>query len=217
MFQWKYVSQHTREFISAENTHKYNNKDLSHPQWLTWYACKYKVHKLHQDVPLVEDEDVPQVEFMYLVFTRIPGESYCRQLRSLLLYLCYTFWALINSLVSWFCTSALGLVLFQIFHFTYWPDFNILTTAHNWKRKREHIWPTHTDRERCTKVYIWIMKAWSNCTSEQHILSDELDLGCVCFFFHVQTASKGILYPWVVKAHIIFQKIIIILLSRKAY
>ena len=44
----------------------------------------------------------------------MPGESYRRRLRSLLLYLCYVFRALINSLVCWFCTSALGLVLFQI-------------------------------------------------------------------------------------------------------
>ena len=44
-------------------------------------------------------EDVPLVEFMYLVFTRMPSESYRRQLRSLLLYLCYVFGALINSLV----------------------------------------------------------------------------------------------------------------------
>ena len=28
-------------------------------------------------------EDVPLVEFMYLVFTRMPGESYSRRLRSL--------------------------------------------------------------------------------------------------------------------------------------
>ena len=28
-------------------------------------------------------EDVPLVEFMYLVFTHMPGESYCRRLRSL--------------------------------------------------------------------------------------------------------------------------------------
>ena len=35
-----------------------------------------------------ENEDVPLVEVMYLVFTRMPGESYCRRLRSLLLYLC---------------------------------------------------------------------------------------------------------------------------------
>ena len=30
-------------------------------------------------------EDVPVVEFMYLVFTRMPGESYRMRLRSLLL------------------------------------------------------------------------------------------------------------------------------------
>ena len=34
-------------------------------------------------------KDVPLVEFMYLVFTRMPGESYRRLLRSLLLYSCY--------------------------------------------------------------------------------------------------------------------------------
>ena len=39
---------------------------------------------------------------MYLVFTRMPGESYRRRLMSLLVYLCYVFWALINSLVCWF-------------------------------------------------------------------------------------------------------------------
>ena len=33
-------------------------------------------------------EDVPLVEFMYLVFTRMPGESYRRGRGSLLLYLC---------------------------------------------------------------------------------------------------------------------------------
>ena len=52
---------------------------------------------------VANDEDVPQVEFMYFVFTRMPGESYRRRLRSLLLYLCYVFRALINSLVCWFC------------------------------------------------------------------------------------------------------------------
>ena len=31
------------------------------------------------------NEDVPLVEFMYLVFARMPGESYCRRFRSLLL------------------------------------------------------------------------------------------------------------------------------------
>ena len=52
------------------------------------------------------------VEFKYLVFTRMPGESYRRRLRSsslllilFLLYLCDVFRALINSLV---CTSPTG-------------------------------------------------------------------------------------------------------------
>ena len=44
-------------------------------------------------------EDVPLVEFMYLVFTRMPGKSYCRRLRFLLSCLCDVFRALINSLV----------------------------------------------------------------------------------------------------------------------
>ena len=44
-------------------------------------------------------EDVPVVELMYLVFTRMPGESYRRPLGSFLLCLCDVFRALINSLV----------------------------------------------------------------------------------------------------------------------
>ena len=39
------------------------------------------------------------VEFTSLVFTRMPGESYCRQLRSLWLYLGNAFGVLINSLL----------------------------------------------------------------------------------------------------------------------
>ena len=39
------------------------------------------------------------VEVVYFVFTRMPSESYCRSIRSLLSYLCYVFRALINSLV----------------------------------------------------------------------------------------------------------------------
>ena len=35
---------------------------------------------------------------MYLVIIRMPGESYCRRLSSLLLYLCYVFRVLITSL-----------------------------------------------------------------------------------------------------------------------
>ena len=36
---------------------------------------------------------------MYLVFTRMPGESYRRRMKSVLLCLCYVFRALINTLV----------------------------------------------------------------------------------------------------------------------
>ena len=49
--------------------------------------------------------DVPLVEFKYLVFTLMPGASCRRRLRSLLLYLCYVFRVLINSLVCWFWVS----------------------------------------------------------------------------------------------------------------
>ena len=59
-------------------------------------------------------EDTPLVEFIYLVFTHMPGEGYHRWLRSLLLCLCDVFQGLINSLVWWFCTGALGLILFKI-------------------------------------------------------------------------------------------------------
>ena len=44
-------------------------------------------------------KDVPLVESIHLVFTRLPGESYGRRLRSLLLCLCYVLRALITSLV----------------------------------------------------------------------------------------------------------------------
>ena len=40
---------------------------------------------------------------MYLVFTRMPGESYRRRLKSLLLYFCYVFRALIVLLIPFSC------------------------------------------------------------------------------------------------------------------
>ena len=43
-------------------------------------------------------EDVPVVEFTYLVFTGTPGDSYRRWPR---LYLCYAIWTLITFLVGW--------------------------------------------------------------------------------------------------------------------
>ena len=46
-------------------------------------------HKGEEQILILEA--VPLVEFMYLVFTRMPGESYRRRLRSSLLCLCYVF------------------------------------------------------------------------------------------------------------------------------
>ena len=48
---------------------------------------------------VIHFEDIPVGEFMYLVFTRMPGESYRRRLRSLLLCFSDVFRALINPLV----------------------------------------------------------------------------------------------------------------------
>ena len=65
---------------------------------------------------MISKQDVPLVECMYLVFTRMPGERYRRRLRSLRLScLCDVFQALIIFLVCCFCTSGvLGLVPFEI-------------------------------------------------------------------------------------------------------
>ena len=45
---------------------------------------KYFCIKTGSDGKESKFEDVPLVEFMYLVFTRMPGESYHRRLTSLL-------------------------------------------------------------------------------------------------------------------------------------
>ena len=52
-----------------------------------------------KNLKCIKKDDVPLVEFMYLVFTRMPGENYRRRLRPLLLYLSDVIRALINSLV----------------------------------------------------------------------------------------------------------------------
>ena len=50
---------------------------------------------------------------MYLVFTRMPGESYRRQLSSCPCCLCDVFLAIMNSLRCSFSASTMGLVLFS--------------------------------------------------------------------------------------------------------
>ena len=59
-----------------------------------------KAHLPVHTAPELQHVDVPLVEFVYLEFTRMPGESYCRRLRCLLLRLCDVFRALINSMLS---------------------------------------------------------------------------------------------------------------------
>ena len=54
-----------------------------------------------QKYPEKNKNKVPLVEFMYLVFTRMPGESYRRRLRYFLLCLCDVFRAMITSLVCY--------------------------------------------------------------------------------------------------------------------
>ena len=52
---------------------------------------------------------------MYLAFTRVPGESYRRRFRSLLLRLCDVFLALINSPVCWLITLNFSLSCLDFF------------------------------------------------------------------------------------------------------
>ena len=86
---------------------------LCNKNWLSYacaHLCRRMCLKCRVHMPLGASflEDVPLVEFTYLVFTRMPGERYRRRLRSLLFYLCYVFRALINSLVCWSCPWKYG-------------------------------------------------------------------------------------------------------------
>ena len=64
-------NQQTRELIGTWKTsHKRQQRHESPTVTLTWHASKYKVHKLHQMYILVE--------FVYLLFTHMPVESYHR-------------------------------------------------------------------------------------------------------------------------------------------
>ena len=79
-------NQHTRELINTW-------KSTSTTKTRVAYSNSHKVHKLHQRYILLDT---------YIVFTCMPGESYWRQLGSLLLCLCDVFLALMDSLVCWF-------------------------------------------------------------------------------------------------------------------
>ena len=112
---WWVKNQQTREVINAQKmSHKHNDKNASRLHHLRYprRAGIYKVHTLHQRSILWW---IPLGKFMYLVFTRMPRESCRRRLGSQWLCLCDVFWELIiKSFLCWFCTGALGLILFQI-------------------------------------------------------------------------------------------------------
>ena len=89
------LKQNEAQSACAESTNKGGNKQSqdvakrrqqrheSPATALTWHASKYKVHNLHQRyIPFYLDdvysEDVPLVEFMHIVFTRMPREIYRR-------------------------------------------------------------------------------------------------------------------------------------------
>ena len=63
-------NQHTRELISARNKH--SNKDPSRLRYLS-----HGMHVITRYINSSRDaaSNVPLVEFMYVVFTRVPGES----------------------------------------------------------------------------------------------------------------------------------------------
>ena len=82
------------------------------------HACKYKFHLHACRVRVtIGNSGLCCCTVLVLRILSARGEL-PRRPRSLLLYwcyvFCYVFWVLINSLVCCFCTSALGLVLFQI-------------------------------------------------------------------------------------------------------
>ena len=96
--------------------------------------------------------------YIYLVFTPMPAE---RQLWSLLLCLCDVFQVLINSLVCWFCTGALGFILFRT---ASWQDSDLWSACHSesvcthsalqggrWKVKGTSLLHTFSELRNCAK------------------------------------------------------------------
>ena len=82
---------------------------------LSWLLARKITQRIHSSKPASLNRPIARAtsycllpdtlrlqatKIIYLVFTRVPGKSYCRRLRSLL-YLCCLFWALINPLVCW--------------------------------------------------------------------------------------------------------------------
>ena len=76
--------------------------------------------------------EYPLMEFMYFAFTRMPGESYCRILRSLLLCLCDVFRAQINSHVCWLYTTRVSYLAVYPEGSPFWAIDYITYTESSW-------------------------------------------------------------------------------------
>ena len=105
-------------------------------------------------------------------------------LGSLLLYLGYVFWALINSLLCWFCTSTLGLVLFQTY-FPSQPKVSFFTAVWWGVTGRGKLKVTPATLTHCTHPIH--SSTGSNCTSVQ-------SNGLCCFLLCKSTCMHLVLW-----------------------
>ena len=121
--------------------------------------------------------DVPLVEFTYLVFTRMPDESYRRRLRSLFLYLRYVFRALVTSLLCWFQT-----VLFFLLSAS---CFGTQVTAVVAARAIFYEWDTHK-----FQTVVFSLLFWNSVIGDICCLYDVLWVG------HIHTSSKLLQFLW---------------------
>ena len=87
---------------------------------------------------------------MYLVITRTPGESIRRRLRSLLLYLCHVFRALINTMFAYF--------------FILFPDIS-RSSQRNWRNKK------------VSPVSVNLTDGQSQVLRQQKVQETDLELG----------------------------------------
>ena len=112
MISWQFFPSEWRHKIHKLSQTPLSFHRLSRP-WKA-YRISPKLLKTFKDCanPVsINEERMYLWWFMCLVFTCMPGESYSRQLLSLLL--CDVFRAPINSFGCWFCTGTLGLILFK--------------------------------------------------------------------------------------------------------
>ena len=100
---WK-TSNKSYSYNLVNRINKMYTHDLFYLQqeWEAWLAPR----------PVYKQIRTTKSQLTHITVTK--GENYRRRLRPLLLWLCDVFWPLINSLVGWFCTCALFLVMFLI-------------------------------------------------------------------------------------------------------